>query len=195
MSVEKITDKIIADAKDKEAQILSRAEDEARAIIENAKREAKDKADKIIEQGKGQEQLSYNRIISSGEMEAKKIMLKQKQEMIQNAFEEAKNKLNAMDNQSFFEIVKKLVYSSVKTADEVLLLNENTKKRLPENFLDILNAGISAKMPGSKLSVQIADVADGFILKRGDIEINMTFDAILRQNFDEISGGVVKILF
>jgi V/A-type H+-transporting ATPase subunit E len=46
-----------------------------------------------------------------------------------------------------------------------------------------------------KLSDEARGISGGFILKKGDIEVNNTFEALIRMTRDELEAEVVKVLF
>ena len=82
--------------------------------------------------------------------------------------------------------------SMIETGNETVIINEDDKKRLSDSFVENVNKAASAKI---ELSDEKRDIPSGFVLKRGDVEINATFEAIFRQKKDELSAEVYKILF
>jgi len=56
----------------------------------------------------------------------------------------------------------------------------------------LADKGIKANI---KISDEDMDISGGFILKFGDMEINNTFDALVRSQRDQYEPQVVQILF
>lgn len=192
MGAEKITEKIIADANVKAEKIIAEAQAEAQSIADEA---AKIKAEKVSEGakvGENEANLVKTRIVASAHMEAKKLLLKTKQDLLGKAFDMAKKKIDTMEAEEFEKLMTKLMVSMIETGNESVIICENDKKRLSDSFIDNVNKAASSKIT---LSDEKRDIASGFILKRGDVEINATIEALFRQKKDELSAEVVKILF
>jgi len=59
-------------------------------------------------------------------------------------------------------------------------------------------AGVSAFAQGTAMlavSEETRDISGGFILKDGRIEVNCTFDALVRAEREQTAGEVAKLLF
>ena len=130
-------------------------------------------------------------------MEAKKLLLQTKQELLSAAFDSALEKIKNMDNTQFERLMTKLMINLVETGDEAVIISEADKKRLSPEFLYYVNRTIAKEQVPCNVTMsdEVRDIPSGFILKRGDVEINATFEALLRQKKDALSAEVVKILF
>ena len=66
------------------------------------------------------------------------------------------------------------------------------------NLLNKVAAGVSAFGQGTAMlavSEETRDISGGFILKDGRIEVNCTFDALVRAEREQTAGEVAKLLF
>ena len=66
------------------------------------------------------------------------------------------------------------------------------------NLLNKVAAGVSAFAQGTAMlavSEETRDISGGFILKDGRIEVNCTFDALVRAEREQTAGEVAKLLF
>lgn len=192
MGAEKITDKIIADANKKAEEIIAEAKAEALSIANEAAVETAAKKSEGAKLGESEAQLLKSRIVASAHMEAKKLLLKTKQDLLGEAFDTAQKKIADMGTEEFEKLMLSLMASMIETGNETVIINEDDKKRLSDDFIANVNKAASAKI---EMSDEKRDIPSGFILKRGDVEINATFEALFRQKKDELSSEVVKILF
>lgn len=66
------------------------------------------------------------------------------------------------------------------------------------SFLNKVAANVSAFAQGTAmltLSEETRPMQGGFILKNGRIEVNCTFDAMIRSEREQTAGAVAKLLF
>ena len=197
MGAEKIVEKILQDARDKAQEITSGAQAEAGKIVAEANKAAEGKKTVSLAAGDKEAALTKQRIVASAHMEAKKLLLQTKQELLSAAFDSALEKIKNMDNTQFERLMTNLMINLVETGDEAVIISEADKKRLSPEFLYYVNRTIAKEQVPCNVTMsdEVRDIPSGFILKRGDVEINATFEALLRQKKDALSTEVVKILF
>lgn len=197
MGAEKIIEKIIADAEEKARAITSDAQAEAGRIVAAANEAAAEKKGKSLAEGEKEAVLTKQRIVSSAHMEAKKLLLQARQDLLSEAFAAALDKIKNMDNAQFERLMTDLMVNLIETGDETVIINEADKKRLSPDFIYYVNRTVAKEQVPCNVTMsdEARDIPSGFILKRGDVEINATFEALLRQKKDALSAEVVKILF
>lgn len=197
MGAEKIVEKILQDARDKAQEISSSAQAEAGKIVAAANKAAEGKKTVSLAAGEKEAALTKQRIVASAHMEAKKLLLQTKQDLLSAAFDAALETIKKMDNIQFERLMTNLMINLVETGDEVAIINEADKKRLSPEFLYYVNRTVAKEQVPCNVTMsdEARDIPSGFILKRGDVEINATFEALLRQKKDALSAEVVKILF
>lgn len=197
MGAEKIVEKILQDARDKAQEITSGAQAEAGKIVAEANKAAEGKKTVSLAAGDKEAALTKQRIVASAHMEAKKLLLQTKQDLLSAAFDSALEKIKNMDNTQFERLMTNLMIHLVETGDEVAIISEADKKRLSPEFLYYVNRTIAKEQVPCNVTMsdEVRDIPSGFILKRGDVEINATLEALLRQKKDALSAEVVKILF
>lgn len=194
---EKIIGKILEDARLQAEANLNRAKEEAANIIKSASDDAEAKKKQIIEKAELEAVEVKKRLIAVAELEARKQKLQAKQEVVDEAFDLALQKLNNLPDIEYQSILVEMISNSIQTGKEEVLLSESDKKRLSPGFIEELNKkladkGVSANL---KISDEHRNINGGFILKSGDIEINNSFEAIIRMNRDDIETEVIKALF
>ena len=117
--------------------------------------------------------------------------------MIASAFDQALAKLRSLPDDRYFDLIKDLIVQGSTTGSEQIILSEADHKRLPEGFLEQVNAVVKEKgLSGSlKLAQETGPIQGGVILKAGNITVNYTFEALLKQNYDQLAMEVAGLLF
>ena len=85
----------------------------------------------------------------------------------------------------------------VKTGKEEIILSNKDRKVLDRDWLENVNhellkgKGVSGKL---KFADETRDITGGFILKDGRIEVNNSFEAILKYNQSEMESLIADFL-
>ena len=197
MGAEKIVEKILQDARDKAQEITSGAQAEAGKIVAEANKAAEGKKTVSLAAGDKGGRADKTAYCCVGAHGGQKLLLQTKQDLLSAAFDSALEKIKNMDNTQFERLMTNLMIHLVETGDEVAIISEADKKRLSPEFLYYVNRTIAKEQVPCNVTMsdEVRDIPSGFILKRGDVEINATFEALLRQKKDALSAEVVKILF
>lgn len=121
-------------------------------------------------------------------------MLNFKQQLIQEAIDETRSKLeNAPELGIFSDSIKMLISKFALPGEGELRLNGRDLARLPADF----TAQLSQAAPESKLTLsgEPSSIESGCLLVYGGIDINCTFQAIFEDAADELRDAVGTILF
>mgnify|MGYP006284852279 FL=1 len=195
--VQNLTDRIINDAKSVAQNNIEQAEKEAGEIMKAAESDAIQKKNQMIQKAKEQAVETKKRMIAVAGLEARKKKLEAKQKMIGKAFSKALEKLNSMEGDSYYKTLENMIVNSITRGNERILLSDKDKVRIPSDFIDVINKKLVQK--GLKGEVKIADektdIKGGFILKSGGIEINDSFESLMRMNREDIEDEVVSVMF
>ncbi len=180
MGIEKVREEVIAKAKKQAAAIIAEAQKEAQAIVASAEEKAKSK--KRTAEAEIEKEISEmkTREISSAELEVNKMLLETKKKIIEEAFEEAKQRISKMPASSRKEHIRALI-SKAKNQIEIskIICNENDVK-YAEGY-----------------KAQTANISGGIIAENrdGTIRIDYSYESILDKIRDESLKDVAKILF
>lgn len=128
--IEKITARIETDAKAEAAEILREAEEKAAAIREQYKAQAQAEAKAAEAAGKEAAQRQAERLESAAQMEAKKRLLAAKQACLNDAFDKAQEKLLALDEGEYAQLLAKMAVKASKTGKEEIILNARDRERV-----------------------------------------------------------------
>ncbi len=186
MSIENITNRILQEAKDDAEAAKKAATEEASQATANAKVEAmtisENSALKSVEDAKTLKE----RKEAVAELEARKLRLGAKQDMINKSFEMAKNAILAMDDEKY----QQFLFDRLKDYDEgEVLLNSKDKERIGTSLADKLSS------TNLKVSDDTADIDGGFILRNGLVSINGSLETILDSERKEITAQIAETLF
>lgn len=195
--VEKIKEKILQDSQAKADSILQDAKKQAQEIIDKANVKAVQKAEEIQKKAASEaaEKIKINN--SMLELEMRKDMLNTKQQLIEEVFQTALDSLSKMDNNEYEATLFNLITNAVESGEEEILLSKQDKSKLPADFGSKLNQAVAqaGKKGNLKISDETRDIMGGFVLKAEGVEINYSFEALLRMYRDEIEPEVAAILF
>jgi V/A-type H+-transporting ATPase subunit E len=176
---------------------VERAEKDAAAILKAARDEAEKKRSSVLERAQKDAANRKLRMISYAELEARKAKLQAKQEMVDEVFEKAVERLVSLPDSQYLKVLSDMIVRSINEGSAEVVLSEKDRKRLGGEFINSINKRLSAegKKADIKLSSETRGIRGGFILKAGDIEINNSFEAIIRMQRDQLETEVVKTLF
>lgn len=194
---EKITTKIIEDAKARALVIEEQARQEARAVMEQATADASQKRAELLKKAEADGGESYKRLIAVAGLEGRKEILRAKQEMIDEAFQKALEKVCQLKDQDYQSLLEGMIANAAGNEGGEILLSEKDAKRMDERFVENINQRIanSGKKGTLTLSAQRIKTAGGFVLKNGEMEINSTFEILFGMLRTELESDVVRMLF
>lgn len=197
IGAEKITERILEDAKKLHDKILDEANAQARSIISEAEKEAFQKLTLMTEKAKEEAVLIKQRYKAAESMEERKNMLKVRQECIDEAFDAALRKLSDMPDDKYGLFIEGIILNNVKNEDGIIVFNDRDKKRLGEKFISEINRKLKRKGMSAVLSLakDSLDASGGFVLRYGELEINCTLEIILDMQRPNMETEVAKILF
>ena len=192
--IDKITQRITEEIDREIADIQAQAREQADAITaEYAARAEKSSAD-ILAHGQAAAEERQERLTGMAQMEAKKTLLAAKQEMISRAFELALEKLCSLPEEEYIKLLADLAVRASSTGAEALIFSQEDRSRIGKAVVTAAN-----EMLGDKgrltLATQTRPMAGGLILSDGAVEINCSFETLVRLQKTAAAGEVANILF
>ena len=188
MSIESITTKIKDEALEysnsqkkatevKADEIITEAKNKAEEIKNNSSKKSKIDASAIIEKKK-----------SVAKLDSRKLELLAKQQLIDESFNMAIEKIINLDDDEYIELILDKAGQIGCSAGE-MILNKKDKKRI--------GSKLEAKLKNINLSLSTgtADIRGGFILQDGNISYNASIEKMILSQKDELILGVSEILF
>ena len=195
MSVNNITSKILRDAEGRKESILAAAEEEKNKILSKKVASAKELETEILEKAEIEAKSKRERVISGAKLKARNEKLAAKQEVIEEVFSKSVETLCKLNDREFVKFIKDSILSLNIDGDETLILNEDGNKIVSKEVVAEINAELKAIKGEIKISETIGSFRGGFILEKGGVEINNTFEALVDSLKDELEFEVAQVLF
>lgn len=190
MSIERIKEKILENAKEDARRIYDKGKMESRALIYEARRigegeirESKTKASEDAVRVKSRRESIAN-------LEARKMQLAAKQEVIGACFEEASRRILALPKEEYVQFLAGKV-EEIGAEQGVIALNERDREAIGAELIEAVNR----KGGAFTLSENTIDAAGGFMLTMGRIEIDSTLEMMMSSIKEDVMPDVVAALF
>lgn len=205
MGIEKITDRIEGEAKAAYDEAVEKARSEASSILA----QAKEKAEKILTQALAQGQTEKENIIkyrkSVADIDAGKIILRKKQEILADCFDKATEVLASMDEYEYIELLVKLGAGADMYGGS-LLFNADERERIGQKVCDGLNAAVAQKRRDKygdeiqyaerfTVAENAGDMKGGYIITYRATFADCTIESLVKVHKAELAGEAAKILF
>jgi len=197
MALKDIIDKIRKDTADQVSNIRNDAQKEADRLTKEAEEKGSKEAEAILNKGKGDAAHRLHRMEQVASVQARKILLTAKQEIMDEVFVGALDKLANMPDKEYADQLKKMVVAESSAGDEEIILHASDVGRLGKSWLADVNSTLSGmgKKGGIKLSSANLEEKGGFVLERGKVKINSTFVSLVKSCRDGLEPKIAKILF
>ena len=190
--IEKITQRITADAQAEIDRVLGAAKEEAARITARMTAEADAVAAELAAKNEKSAAEHEERLVSAAQMEARKVQLAAKQEMLEKAYECALEKLCAMPAEQYVAVLANLMVKASSTGTEAVIFSAEDREKVGKAAVEKANAVSGKQMV---LSDETLPIKGGFILKDQNVEVNCTFETLVRLQKAETAGAVAKKLF
>ena len=190
--IEKITQRIASEAQAEIDRILGDARDEADRIAESYRAQADGEAAELNARNEKNAAEREERLVSAAQMEARKVLLAAKQEMVEKAYIQALDKLCAMPEEQYVAVLAGLLVKASSNGKEEAVFSKEDREQVGKAAVAKANE-LSGKQ--LRLSEETQPIRGGFILKDKNVEVNCTFETLVRLQKAETAGAVVKKLF
>lgn len=190
--IEKITQRIDAVTQSSVDSILSEARGKAADIEAGAKAEIQRLTDDLRTRGDREAAEREERLVSVAQMEARQISLAAKQEMMDRAFDGALAKLCGASDEAYADVCAGLLVKAAPSGKGEVIFAAGRKEvgaKAVEKANTLLGGGMLT------LSGETRPIKGGFVLRNGNVEINCSFETLVRLQRSEASGDVAKLLF
>ncbi|OOB75822.1 ATP synthase subunit E [Clostridium haemolyticum] len=195
-NIENLTSKIIENAKSTAKDIIDKAKEKENNIISKKVSIAKKERNIILSKAKDESKLKKQRIISNANLQVRDMKLSAKIEVLDKVFNDSIQKLNGMTTSEMINFIRNSILSSEIDGDEEIIIDSSNLVITPQ-FVEELNKELKSKgkIGKLKLSSENRNIGGGYILAKNGIEINNTFDFLVKSLRDDIESEVAKVLF
>ena len=191
--IENITRRIDQDAQAEIDAVLDKARSDAAEVTARYQAQADAQRRELTAKNEKAAAEREERLISAARMEARKVALAARQEMVDKAYDLALEKLCAMPEKTYVETVAQLLAQAAPNGQGEVILNPQVSASMGPAIVERANALIG----GGKLTLSktAREIRGGFILKCGNVEVNGTFETLVRLQLTQNAGAVAKQLF
>lgn len=175
--IEKITARILDDARREADEIAAQAKQKADEIAGRYAKQAEQEAQAILARGEKAAAERLERLESAAGMERRKMLLAAKQQVLAEAFEKALDDLCALPEQEYIELLAALAVRAARSGKEQLIFSVSDRARV----------GKQVVMAANELLVKDAAPAlpDGL----GETKVGAFLDKVVRNTAAMVTGA------
>lgn len=192
--LERIIEKIAAESREKCNSIISDAKAKADSILAEARAESTREADAAVDLGKDEAKKIELSAKSKAESITKTRYLQVKNAVVNDVIAAAYERIEAMDEESYFDFLLRLCEKNVAEGEGVMYLSKRDLERLPAEFEAKVNSLIFEK-GALMISKTPGNFENGFVLVYGDMEVNCTLRAVFDEKHDLLKDVLGRALF
>ena len=195
--IDRITDRIEADAREQAKAIIAEAEAKCAEIRKENEKKAQERYLQLIRNGTKDCESGLDRRKSAAEMDAKKSVLALKQDCVAEAFDMAKRRLADMPEDSYVGFLASLAASAAADGSGEIVLSARDRERCGKAVLERANAALAAKglTPALTLAADSREISGGLILRQGGVEVNCSIEALVEALKGPMTADVARTLF
>lgn len=191
--IEKITGRIASDAAQEIESIQAEARRQAEEITAWYAGQAERESQELLERGRRSAEERVERLASVAQLEARKLELAAKQEMLSKAYDKALEQLLNLPDQEYTALLADLAVKASSTGQEAVILSQKDRTRFGKQVVTLANE--KRKDGRLTLSGETRSIQGGLVLSDGDVEVNCTFETLVRLQRGELDREISKLLF
>lgn len=194
---EKLREKILAEAGSQAEQTLAEARKKAADILAKGEEEAAAKKKSVLDFARAQADERRRRAQTIADLDARKAVLAAKENMIEDTFRQAIGRLRNLEQKAYEDLLFPMLLAASQTGTEQVIVSPADRGRFTPELMDRVNKALlqQGKQGNLVVSGEAREMQGGFVLRAGDVEINNSFDSILRMLRDQLVPEVAAILF
>ena len=191
--IEKITGRIAQDAGREIDGILAEARRQADEITARYEAQAQRESEEIVARARRNADERVERLASVAQLDARKLELAAKQEMLAKAYDLALEKLLNLPDKEYVDLLADLAVKASSTGREAVIFSQKDRARYGKAVVTQANEKLGDGH--LTMSEQTRPIKGGLILSDGDVEVNCTFETLVRLQRGEMDREVAKVLF
>jgi len=197
MSVEKITEKILSDARGEAGRIEKEFARRIEQVRERRDRQLEEIRSRAKEEARRRAEDRYQKDIATAELELRKEVLARKQELIRTVFDRARQRVMEMKGPARREFLLQLLLRTVESGDEEVIVSPQDEALIDDAFLGQANQQLEGdgRKGRLQLSGEHRDLPGGFVLRRGKQETNCSLGGLIHSVRQELEPDVAGRLF
>jgi len=195
--IEQITKRIQADVQAEIDEIRENSRLEVEAIGKKYETVRQEEYWKVINQGTKSAEQRMQRIASMAELDAKKALLSQKQGLVSQAFDRAVEKMAALPEEDYIELLAGFAAQGAVTGSEKLIFSKPDRANVGKKVCVLANEKLEkmGKKGSLTMSEDAREIKGGIIISDGSVDTNYSLEALVAARRNELTEPVTKILF
>ena len=195
MDIQSILDRISSDGEKNAAAVLLDARSKAEAMKKDLEERVAQMREKTAQRVKRDSDEARDRLFRMAELEEKKERLKVKRDVMNEAFDAARDKILSMDSASMRGFFASLAVKSV-TGNAALCPGKERKDNWYDaRFIDEVNSELEKQGKASVIREGGDCDGCGFVLRTDSLSVDCTVDTLISEYRDELETEVAEILF
>lgn len=194
--IEKIAQRILEDAQAEVAQRGADAQKQADEILAQGKAQAETLYRQQAEKGKKQAEELYERLVSAVEMEKRQLSLAAKQELLQQVFSLALEKLVSLPEQDYIQTLKNLILAASVTGKEQVVFSPADRARIGKHVVvaanEAMTKGYTPELPSALQDSRVGSLIEKMVSSSAAM-ITGTGLLTLSEQTRPIKGGFILI--
>ncbi|MDR1578926.1 MAG: V-type ATP synthase subunit E [Synergistaceae bacterium] len=191
MSLAQITEKIEREAREEAENILSRAREGVSGVKQDIDAEVSRLDKSARERFEKERPEIFRRREIVAKLDVGKIRLGVQRMLISEVYAEGLGRLGCLDKKAYTAFCEKLLKKAAESGDEVIEFS-NGEKYMDAAWLDAFNSKNGTRI---KLSEKRGDFSGGFVLHKGRIAVNCTWEMLIQAASERMESEVVRRLF
>ena len=195
--IERISQRLIADAQAEIAAMNAETEEKCRAIRAEYEEKAKQAYETRLQEGTRLCEQRLERYTSAAEMEAKKSTLAFKQELVAKIFDAATLWLSKLPREDYVRFLARQAAAAAGCGEEELIFNAEDAANVGKAVVKAANELLQERGIAGNLTVseETRDIPGGVIVHMGDIEVNCAVDMLVEMSRGQLAAQVAELLF
>lgn len=192
--IEKITQRMEDDARRDINEILTAARAQADEITRRCREQADRESAAITARGESAAAEREKRLESMAEMESRKLVLAAKQEVLDEAFTMALEKLCTLPDEEYIELLAALAVKAARTGREKVIFSQKDRNRVGKAVVtranDTLARKVAPRLPGDLTDTKAGAILDKVVTGASAI-LAGTGMLTLAEETRPIKGGII----
>lgn len=192
--IEKITQRMEDDAQREINEVLTAARAQAEEIARRSREQADRESAAIAARGESAAAEREKRLESMAEMESRKLVLAAKQEVLDEAFTMALEKLCTLPDEEYIELLAALAVKAARTGREKVIFSQKDRNRVGKAVVtkanDALARKVAPKLPGDLTDTRAGAILDKVVTGASAI-LAGTGMLTLAEETRPIKGGII----
>ncbi|HJG86310.1 V-type ATP synthase subunit E [Pseudoflavonifractor capillosus] len=192
--IEKITQRMEDDAQREINEVLTAARAQAEEIARRSREQADRESAAIAARGESAAAEREKRLESMAEMESRKLVLAAKQEVLDEAFTMALEKLCTLPDEEYIELLAALAVKAARTGREKVIFSQKDRNRVGKAVVtranDALARKVAPRLPGDLTDTKAGAILDKVVTGASAI-LAGTGMLTLAEETRPIKGGII----